>query len=163
MIMAVRALTPADVMDAALMIAEAFTDRAGQVPDRYRPEAVLPALRWSLEAMPHLAAPRYLVAEVDGRIGGIGGYARSRSAAETWELLLAATRPDLQGRGIGHTLMLARWEAIRDEAPDGGLVQVSTKSPARFLRYGFQRGPVNPSTGAVQMWAVVPASGRAAA
>lgn len=159
----IRTLTERDIPHAAVVVALAFTDDAGRIPERYLPLAIIDRLQWSLDAAGNPGAPRYLVAEVDGAVVAIGGYARSRFGGDTWELLLGATMPRFQGRGIGHALMLERWEAIRAEAPEGGLVVVSTKNVARFQRYGFSLGPMNRATGASLMWASVPAGGRAAA
>lgn len=152
----IRPLETHDLLNVAFLVAEAFKGRDGTVPERYEPTAIIPKLAWSLDAAGDTGVPRYLVATIGGGAVAIGGYARSRAAGSTWELLLGATRPDLQGRGIGHALMLARWEAIRAETPEGGLVTVSTKNLGRFLRYGFHPGPRNPATGSWLMWAEVP-------
>ena len=158
----IRPLAYAEISSAAALIAQGFAGPDG-IPERYWPHVIIPRLlaQWQHATEPD--APRYLVAELDGEIVGIGGYARSRSASSTWELLLGATLPAYQGRGIGHAMVLSRLAAIRAEAPGGGLVMVSTKRPARFLRYGFQAGPVNPDTGSTLMWGQVPEEGRAAA
>ncbi|NFV80042.1 GNAT family N-acetyltransferase [Magnetospirillum aberrantis] len=150
-------------MHASFVIAEAFVGPDGTAPERYSPCATIPKLAAAFEDPATFWTPRYLVAEVNGQVVAIGGYARSRAAGSTWELLLGATLPAYQGRGIGHALVLARWDAIRAEATDGGIVMVSTRRPARFLRYGFSAGPVNPDTGATLMWLPVAAEGRAAA
>lgn len=160
----IRPLALSDLLKAAFVVAEAFAGPGGVTPERYSLCATIMRLAASLDAPATPWTPRYLVADLDdGRIVAIGGYARSRAAGSTWELLLGATLPAYQGRGIGHALVLARLDAIRAEATDGGLVMVSTKRPARFIRYGFAAGPVNPDTGATLMWAAVPAGGRAAA
>lgn len=159
----IRPLARHELLHAAFLIAEAFVGPDGTAPERYSPCVTIPKLAAAFEDQATLWTPRYLVAEVNGQVVAIGGYARSRAAGSTWELLLGATLPAYQGRGIGHALVLARWAAIRAEATDGGIVMVSTKRPARFARYGFAAGPVNPDTGATLMWAAVPAEGRAAA
>lgn len=161
----IRPLERKDMLDVAAVVASAFADRKGIVPDRYQPIPIIQRLQWSLNGAGEPGVPRYLVAEVDGEVVGVGGYAVARFGGATWELLLAATKPELQGRGIGHQLLLARWDAIRAESPDeGGVVVVSTKNAPRFLRYGFHQGPRNPVTGAYLMWAMVPAkAGRQAA
>jgi GNAT superfamily N-acetyltransferase len=159
----IRPLAYPEISTACVLIAKAFSAKDGKVPERYQPHNIVPRLLMQWQGHKEPGCPQYLIAEVDGQIVAIGGYARSRFGASTWELLLGATLPAFQGRGIGHALVLARLEAIRSEAAGGGLVMVSTKRPARFLRYGFQAGPVNPETGATLMWAPVAASGRAAA
>ncbi len=161
---AIRTLALHDLLNAAFLVAEAFVGPDGTAPERYSPCATIPKLGAALDIPATTWAPRYLVAEVEGRMAAIGGYARSRAAGSTWELLLGATLPAFQGRGIGHALVLARLDAIRAEAPEGGgLVMVSSRRPERFLRYGFSAGPVNPDTGATRMWLPLAAEGRAAA
>ena len=161
----IRLLERKDLIDVAAVVASAFSSRAGIVPDRYKPSTIIQRLQWSLDGAGQAGVPTYLVAELDGEVVGVGGYAMARFGGATWELLLAATKPELQGRGIGHQLLLARWEAIRAEASPqgGGVVVVSTKNLQRFLRYAFHQGPRNPVTGAYLMWAMVPAKADKAA
>lgn len=148
----IRALTETDIGPLGEMVAAAFAGQDGAVPARYRPAAIRRRLQWSLESAAD-GGPVTLVATLAGCPVALGQYGPSRWAGGSWELMLGVTRPDLQGKGIGHALVLARMAAI--EAAGGGLVFVSAKRPERWLRYGFQSGPFNPQTGATALWRYV--------
>jgi predicted N-acetyltransferase YhbS len=149
----IRPMTEMDIPDLCSVVATAFTGRDGALPARYQPPAVAERLRRSL--IPGGAMT--LLAELGGNPVALAQYARSAWAASSWELMFAATRPDLQGKGFGHELVLARLAAV--EQSGGGLVFVSARSVARWRRYGFSDGPFNPQTGATTMWRYV-GSGR---
>lgn len=147
----IRPLDRSDIIDAAHVVALAFAEN-GIVPARYQPYPVLRRLQASVSGGPE----RFLVAEEAGEIVAVGGFAPAGLAAATWIVGLTATRTDRQGQGVGHRLFLGLWREIRGLSPQGGIVIVSARQPRRFVRYGFQGGPVNPSTGAVMMWTQIP-------
>lgn len=148
----VRPMSELDVSALCAVVASAFAGRDGTVPTRYRADAVRRRLEWSLSSAAD-GGPVTLVAELGGAPVAMGQYGPSRWAANSWELMFGATRPDLQGKGIGHALVVARLAAI--EAAGGGLVFVSAKRPDRWRRYGFEVGPFNPLTGATALWRYV--------
>ncbi len=145
----VRLLTVTDIPMLALMVERAFQGRDGSVPDHYRSAAVGDRLRRSLDS-----DVVTLVADLSGVPAALGQYGPARWARSTWELMLGATWPVLQGCGLGHALAVARLEAVAAEG--GGMVFVSTRQPARWRRYGFDPGPNNPVTGATALWRFIP-------
>lgn len=148
----VRPMTALDIPDLCALVGGAFVDRRGHVPARYRPALVRSRLQWSLDSAAS-GGPVTLVAELGGHAVGMGQYGPARWAGAAWEMMLGATRPDLQGKGIGHALVMARMEAIAQGG--GGLVFVSARQAQRWRRYGFEAGPVNPLTGATTLWRFV--------
>lgn len=144
----IRPLTEDDIPGLCAVVA-AFTVSSGHVPGRYRPAAVRERLERSLDP----GGPVTLVAELGGQAVALGQYGAARWAASSWELMFGATRPDLQGKGLGHALVQARLAAVAGNGD--GLVFVSSRCPDRWQRYGFHVGPVNPLTGASALWRYV--------
>lgn len=143
----IRPLRHWDVPTLANIVQEAFG--GAHASSRYQAANVEERLISSLRGS-WFGATVTLVAELDGEPVAMGQYSRSRWAAETWELMLDATRPDLQGQGISHQLVLARLVAIAEAG--GGHVIVSAKQYGRWERYGFIQGWRNQQTEAVVMW-----------
>ena len=143
----IRPLRHWDVPTLANIVQEAFG--GAHAPPRYQAHSIEDRLILSLK-FPRFGIPVTLVAELDGEPVALGQYGPARWAAHTWELMLGATRQDLQGQGIGHQLALARLTAIAEAG--GGQVVVSTKNQTRWERYGFIKAWRNPNTEAVVMW-----------
>lgn len=133
------------------LVAKAFHGRPG-LPEQYRPAVISERLRTAhIDALNgRREREHFYVAEIDGVAVGLGGFVCERFASATWSLVLGATHPDHQGKGIGHALVEERLTAIA--ACGGRLVLVSTKAESRWLRYGFTAGPVNPASGATILW-----------
>lgn len=148
----VRPMADFDLPALCGVVAAAFTGRDGTVPLRYQAKAVRERLEWSLASAAD-GGPITLVACLADTPVALGQYAPARWAASSWELTFGATLPDLQAKGIGHALVMARLAAI--EAAGGGVVFVSAKKAARWRRYGFEAGPFNPLTGATAFWRFV--------
>ncbi|GEM_PF-4540087 len=129
-----------DFIQAAHLISDAHR-AAGTLDEHYEPWAVegrLSDLR--------IAKGILLVADIEGGIVACGGIVPASFARHTWTLCLGATRPDLQGHGLGHQLVTRRLDIAAREG--AGIVLVSSVNPARWARYGFKQQFVNPVTGA---------------
>lgn len=127
----------------AHLISQAHRD-AGEVSDYYDPAEVRIRLNeaWAIGS-------DILIVEVDGSFVACGALMPARFARHTWMLCLGATRADMQGRGIGHTLVRRRMEMATNYG--AGSLLVSSKNSQRWNRYGFKAVSVNPITGASLM------------
>ena len=82
-----------------------------------------------------------LVVEAEGQIVAMGVWGRNPAFSNGWHLRLAATLPELRGRGYGEALLSVRLALVsvaatrRSGTP--GVVIVSTRRPASFVRHGF--------------------------
>lgn len=132
----VRPLVAADIAALTAVVAAAFREADGRVPERYRPAAVAERLAASLNSN-RTTRPRFLVAELDGQPVAVGGFSRESWCSCAWSLYMAAVRPDLQGRRIGGLLIQRRLDAIAAEHAGAGTVVVSSRHPGSFLRLGF--------------------------
>lgn len=133
----VRPLVAADISAVTAVVAAAFREADGVVPERYRPAAVAERLAGSLNTRRATRA-RFLVAELGGEAVAVGGFSRESWCSCAWSLYMAAVRPDLQGRRLGSLLIQRRLDAIAAEHSGPGTVVVSSRHPGSFLRMGFQ-------------------------
>lgn len=133
----VRPLMAADIGAVTAIVAAAFREADGTVPERYRPSAVAERLASGLENR-RVTRPRFLVAELRGDVVAVGGFSRESWCSCAWSLYMAAVRPDLQGRRLGSLLIQRRLDAIAAEHAGPGTVVVSSRHPGSFLRLGFQ-------------------------
>lgn len=133
----VRPLVAADISAVTAVVAAAFREADGGVPERYRPAAVAERLAGSLNTRRATRA-RFLVAELGGEAVAVGGFSRESWCSCAWSLYMAAVRPDLQGRRLGSLMIRRRLDAIADEHAGPGTVVVSSRHPGSFLRMGFQ-------------------------
>lgn len=74
----------------------------------------------------------YFVAEMDGRIVGIGGYQDN-------ELKTFFVKPDMHGRGIGKALIENAMDKIREKRYKEMVVQSSEHAEKFYEKYGFRR------------------------
>lgn len=132
----VRPLVAADIAAVTALVAAAFSEADGRVPERYRPAAVGERLAGSLDSQ-RATRSRFLVAELDGQPVAVGGFSRESWCSCAWSLYMAAVRPDLQGRRLGSLLIQRRLDAIAAEHSGPGTVVVSSRHPGSFLRLGF--------------------------
>lgn len=132
----VRPLAAADVSAITAIVAAAFREADGTVPERYRPAAVAERLGAGLNSR-RVTRPRFLVAELAGEPVAVGGFSRESWCSCAWSLYMAAVRPDLQGRRLGSLLIQRRLDAIAAEHSGPGTVVVSSRHPGSFLRLGF--------------------------
>lgn len=139
----IRAAALSEFDQIAHLIAEAHAAHGGTA-ERYDPAAVLLRLNqaWAGGGI-------ILVAEQDGSFLACGALTPSVFARHTWALSLGATRPDMQGRGIGHALVEKRLQLAADNG--AGSVLVSSRNAARWKRYGLTAINTNPVTGASLM------------
>lgn len=133
----VRPLVAADIAAVTAIVAAAFREPDGGVPERYRPAAVAERLSGGLNST-KVTRPRFLVAELGGEPVAVGGFSRESWCSCAWSLYMAAVRPDLQGRRLGSLLIQRRLDAIAAEHAGPGTVVVSSRHPGSFLRLGFQ-------------------------
>ena len=140
----IREATQADFGQIAHLISESHR-AAGASSDHYE--------AWKIEARLHevrIAKGKILVADLEGAILSCGAVAASAFARHTWTLSLGATRPDMQGRGLGHHLVVRRLEIA--VGAGAGVVLVSSRNEARWRRYNFARAFTNSVTGAHLMF-----------
>jgi len=98
------------------------------------------------------AAPCFLVAEEDGRVGGFASYEQFRKGpgyAQTMEhtIILA---PSLRGRGAGRTLMAALEDHARSAGAGSLWAGISAENPggvAFHAAIGFEHAATLPSVG----------------
>lgn len=133
----VRPLMAADISAVTALVAAAFSEEDGVVPERYRPAVVGERLATSLDSR-RATRPRFLVAELDGAPVAVGGFSRESWCSCAWSLYMAAVRPELQGRRLGSLLIQRRLDVIAAEHAGPGTVLVSSRHPGSFLRLGFQ-------------------------
>lgn len=133
----VRPLATADIIAVTAIVAAAFREADGAVPERYRPAAVAERLGASFNTQ-RVTRPRFIVAELGGEPVAVGGFSRESWCSCAWSLYMAAVRPDLQGRRLGSLLIQRRLDAIAAEHAGPGTVLVSSRHPGSFLRMGFQ-------------------------
>ncbi|HTH16976.1 MAG TPA: GNAT family N-acetyltransferase [Magnetospirillum sp.] len=133
----VRPLAVADIGTVTAIVAAAFREADGTLPERYRPSAVAERLASGLGSR-RATRSRFLVAELDGEPVAVGGFSRESWCSCAWSLYMAAVRPDLQGRRLGSLLIQRRLDAIAAEHCGPGTVVVSSRHPGSFLRLGFQ-------------------------
>jgi N-acetylglutamate synthase-like GNAT family acetyltransferase len=139
----IRLARQSELTQIAHLIHQAHAER-GEVSSHYQAASVRNRLTLSL-----LSRGKILVAETEGVIHACGAITPAAFAKNTAVLSLGATRPGLQGRGIGHALVLDRLKL----APGMGVgtVLVSARNAARWSRYGFSAVSVNPISGASLM------------
>lgn len=132
----VRPLAAADIPAITAIVAAAFREADGSVPERYQPAAVAERLAGGLTSQRPTRA-RFLVAELAGEPVAVGGFSRESWCSCAWSLYMAAVRPDVQGRRLGSLLIQRRLDAIAAEHDGPGTVVVSSRRPGSYLRLGF--------------------------
>ena len=83
---------------------------------------------------------KLLVVEAEGQIAAMGVWGCNPAFSNGWHLRLAATLPEMRGRGYGDALISVRLAFVSVAARQTGtpgVVIVSTRRPASFLRHGF--------------------------
>ena len=133
----VRPLIDGDIDAATAIIADAFREADGSLPERYSPPVIADRLAASVTAH-RPSRSRFLVVEHLGKLAALGGYSKEAWSPCAWSLYMAAVRPDIQGRGLGRVLIQQRLKAIQQATIGTGMVLVSSRRPHSFLTLGFQ-------------------------
>lgn len=133
----VRPLAAEDIDTATEIIAQAFREPDGGLPERYSPPVIGDRLAASLSST-RPSRSRFLVIDIAGRLAALGGFSKEAWSPCAWSLYLAAVRPDMQGRGLGRILIERRLAAIREATIGTAMVLVSSRHPGSFEKLGFQ-------------------------
>lgn len=133
----IRPLATADVDTATAVIASAFRQADGTLPERYSPTVVKERLQTSLTSE-RPTRSRFLVMENDGLVIAVGGFSREAWSPIAWSLYLAAVHPDLQGNGLGHRMIEERVAVIERSTTGAGMVLTSARRPHSYEVLGFQ-------------------------
>jgi GNAT superfamily N-acetyltransferase len=133
----VRPLLAGDVEAATAIIAAAFREADGSLPERYSPPVIADRLAASVAAQ-RPSRSRFIVVEHLGKLAALGGYSKEAWSPCAWSLYMAAVRPDLQGHGLGRVLIQQRLKAIQQATIGIGMVLVSSRRPSSFESLGFQ-------------------------
>ena len=133
----VRPLIDGDIDAATAIIADAFREADGSLPERYSPPVIADRLAASVTAH-RPSRSRFLVVEHLGKLAALGGYSKEAWSPCAWSLYMAAVRPDIQGRGLGRVLIQRRLNAIQQATIGTGMVLVSSRRPSSFASLGFQ-------------------------
>ena len=125
------------------------TIRPAVVPDLIQLSRFVPLFTWrnpsdvTNDIINCLNSPteKLLVVEAEGQIVSMGVWGCNPAFSNGWHLRLAATLPEMRGRGYGDALIgvrlaLASVAATRRPGTPG-IILVSTRRPASFVRHGF--------------------------
>lgn len=130
----IRELGDLDLSEAIRLIVDSFTVE-GNMPGQYSIQRVRERLVASYEKNDY--APRFIIAELEGRIVGIAGFGKLEIASRTWGLFLSSVHRDFRSQGIGTALNAERVRRV-EEGEQSGRIIVSTKHRKRFERCGFK-------------------------
>lgn len=133
----VRSLTAEDVDAATGIIAAAFRQADGDLPERYRPTVISERLHAGLTSQ-RPTRSRFLTVEWRHELVAVGGYSREAWSPIAWSLYLAAVRPDMQGNGLGHMMIQERLSIIQKSTSGAGMVLTSARRPHSYEVLGFQ-------------------------
>jgi predicted N-acetyltransferase YhbS len=81
---------------------------------------------------------KFIVAEFQGVVVGVGGIKALDWASDTHALYLSSVAPEFRNRGIGRTLVKARLSWLFDNFKSGRVL-VSSQKIERFKSFGFKQ------------------------
>lgn len=105
-------------------------------PDHYGPQR----LNDEIQTLTGTFYRQFFVAQIDGKIIGVGGVKGAEWASRTHLLYLSAVAPEHRGQGIGRALLKARLDWIESNFTAGRIL-VSSAKAKRFRDLGFSLIP----------------------